>query len=272
MALLLAQLPVNDAHHAVAEIEHPLIVRDHHGGLAPFMHLLREKIDAAGHGSLIAQFPTVNTPTGLAFDSSGNLYVTNQPNQGSGYIKKLSPTGADLGIFSSSGVSGPSGLAFDSNGNLYVANSSNNTIEKFSSTGTDLGVFASSGLNNPVGLAFDANGNLYASNYGDATIRKFDSAGNGSLFAHLGAYGFYGIAFDSNGNLYVADLQDNSIRKFDSAGNSTVFASAGSKARFFISIRPGAMSVPTTAPGATADGMRPNDRNEADPKTKLASH
>ena len=39
VALLLAQSAIDDAHHAVAEVEHPLVVRHHHGGLAPLMHL-----------------------------------------------------------------------------------------------------------------------------------------------------------------------------------------------------------------------------------------
>src|SRR5208282_3761301 len=57
-------------------------------------------------------------PYGLAFDSSGNLYVANR---GNGTIEKFSPGGVDLGAFAT-GLNGPSGPAFDSSGNLYVAN------------------------------------------------------------------------------------------------------------------------------------------------------
>jgi len=90
----------------------------------------------------------LNGPEDLAFDASGNLYVSNYYNNS---IEKFSSTGTDLGAFAS-GLHGPAGLAFDASGNLYVSNV-NGTIEEFSSTGTDLGAFAS-GLVTPDGIAF----------------------------------------------------------------------------------------------------------------------
>ena len=59
--------------------------------------------------------PAGSGPTGLAFDSSGNLYVSNDG--GSGVIDKFDTTG-HMTIFAS-GFSHPHGLAFDSNGNLF---------------------------------------------------------------------------------------------------------------------------------------------------------
>ena len=99
----------------------------------------------------------MNSPRGLAFDSAGNLYVSNAANAGTGNntIEKFTPGGVGS-LFASSGLSTPEGLAFDSAGNLYASNigNGNPTIEKFNSTGTDLGVFASSGLSAPHFLAF----------------------------------------------------------------------------------------------------------------------
>src|SRR5262249_44743330 len=99
------------------------------------------KFTPDGVGSVFAD-SGLAIPFGLAFDSAGNLYVSNSF---SNKIRKVSPTGQDLGIFASTGLDGPLGLMFDGNGNLYVANRDSATIEKFSPTGQDLGVFAHTG-------------------------------------------------------------------------------------------------------------------------------
>ncbi|HEY9720567.1 MAG TPA: hypothetical protein V6D47_01050, partial [Oscillatoriaceae cyanobacterium] len=80
-----------------------------------------------------------NTPTELAFDASGNLYVADYLND---EIRAISPAGvvttfagsttsgsAD-GTGAAAGFSHPAGLAFDANGNLFVADQANNEIRK----------------------------------------------------------------------------------------------------------------------------------------------
>ncbi|MCW3055792.1 MAG: hypothetical protein JWN14_4962 [Chthonomonadales bacterium] len=84
---------------------------------------------------------------------SQNVFVANA---GDNTIHQFSPTGADLGVFASSGLNHPDGIVFDSLGNLYVSNAATsgtfaNTIHEFSPTGADLGTFASTGLNSPAG-------------------------------------------------------------------------------------------------------------------------
>ena len=122
----------------------------------------------------MATFASTNlsSPQGLAFDSSGNLYVANY---GDSTISKFDASGGYVSNITSN-LSYPSGLAFDSSGNLYAANIISTTISKFNSAGTFLSQI-NSNLNNPVGLAFDSSGNLYAANYNDSTISKFNSAG-----------------------------------------------------------------------------------------------
>src|SRR5437667_186975 len=100
-----------------------------------------EKFDSNGNGSLFAT--NLATPTGLALDNAGNLYVANW----GGTILKFD-SGGNVSRFATAGVSQPYGLAFDGNGNLYVANNANNTIEKFDSGGHG-SLFASAGLNEP---------------------------------------------------------------------------------------------------------------------------
>ena len=168
----------------------------------------------------------LNTPYGLAFDSSGNLYVSNQGNQ---TIRKFSSTGTDLGNFATTGLNGPAGVAFDSLGNLYVANLNNNTIRRFSSTGMDLGNFIATGLNGPESVRFDSSGNLYVPNVNNNTIRKFSPTGMDlGNFATTGLSLPVEVVFDSSGNLYAANDGDNTVHKFSATGGDLgTFASAG---------------------------------------------
>ena len=59
----------------------------------------------------------LSSPSGLAFDSSGNLYVASLGDK----IVKFTPNGNGSVFASSSLLDAPQGMAFDSSGNLYVA-------------------------------------------------------------------------------------------------------------------------------------------------------
>ena len=79
-----------------------------------------------GVGSVFAS-AGLNGPTGLAFDSAGNLYAANDAGSN---ILQFTPGGVGS-IFASTGLTRPYGLAFDSAGNLYAANYfPSHTIEK----------------------------------------------------------------------------------------------------------------------------------------------
>ena len=79
-----------------------------------------QQFTPAGVGSVFAS--GFNYPTGLAFDSTGNLFVANAP---ANTINKITPGGA-VSLFANSGLDLPVGLAFDSYGNLYVSNTHSN--------------------------------------------------------------------------------------------------------------------------------------------------
>lgn len=73
----------------------------------------------------------LNAPYGLAFDSSGNLYV---PNGGNDTISKFDSAGVYQSNITTN-LNTPTNLAFDTSGNLYAANTGDNTISKFDSAG-----------------------------------------------------------------------------------------------------------------------------------------
>jgi hypothetical protein len=120
----------------------------------------------------------LNTPFGLHFDSTGNLYVASL---GTGTIYEYSKAqlaigGALTGTAIISGVAFPNDMAFLANGNILVTAYGTNQVLQYSSTGALIGVFAS-GLNGPTGIAVDASGNVYVSNSLSNQILKFGPGG-----------------------------------------------------------------------------------------------
>jgi DNA-binding beta-propeller fold protein YncE len=165
---------------------------------------------------------------GLAFDSGGNLYVANHGNH---TIHRYSSTGADLGIFVSTGLSIPTGVAFDSQGRLVVCNYGDGSVSIYSATG-DLLSHVRTGLLNPIALALDSSDNIFVStpNIGaNSGVFRFSFDGSQkTLFATGMDFDPRGLAFDQAGNLYVANQHGNTVLRFAADGTSLgAFASTG---------------------------------------------
>lgn len=151
-------------------------------------------------GTQTSSISGFTTPDGMAFDSSGNLYIADA---GTGQIDKFSSAGASLGVFAS-GLNFPVELAFNNAGDLLVSEFFAQTVEEFSPAGTDLGQFAS--LTSPRGIAVDSQGNIYVVNQLTDVVYRFNADGTGQTVWATAADGISnprGLAFDSNGNLYV---------------------------------------------------------------------
>jgi len=185
-----------------------------------------------------AQF---NSPSGVAVDSAGNVYVADSHNHN---IRKITPgrvvrTLAGLAERSGSadgpGIKArfvyPRGVAVDGAGNLYVADTGNHTIRKITpggevttlagaarESGSADGIGSAARFHYPSGVAVDSEGNVYVANYGDHAIRKITPWGAvttlvkwvGNLGAAQGGFPT-GVAVDSSGNVYVAEQWNHSI-------------------------------------------------------------
>ena len=111
--------------------------------------------------------PDLTHPLGLAFDSSGNLFVVDMhgSDDKGGSILKFVPDGKKTAFFTtittklgSSRLTGPAGPAIDKAGNLFVSDRSSGTgrILKFTPDGTS-STFAA-GLGTPLGFGFRQSG------------------------------------------------------------------------------------------------------------------
>lgn len=146
------------------------------------------------------------TPSAIAIDSAGNLYVADS---GTSKIRKITPSGV------------VTTLAGTTSG--AIVNGAGTTAR----------------FNNPTGLAVDASGNVYVADNGNHAIRKILPSGVVSTFAG-GTYGYLegtataaqfkfpsDVAVDASGTVYVSDTQNYRIRKITSNGVTSAYAGSG---------------------------------------------
>ena len=116
-----------------------------------------------------------STPSGLAIDAGGNVWVTNSA---SGTITELTHAGTLVpGSPFASTASAPSAIAIDATGGAWIASKGSNTLIRMSDAGIPTATVADGGLNASNSVYIDASGNVFASNSGANTVSKFNYAG-----------------------------------------------------------------------------------------------
>lgn len=212
---------------------------------------------ANGSGT-VAQF---RAPHGVAFDSSGNVFVADFS---SNKIRRVTPAGV-VSTFAGSGASSsvdgqgtaasfnsPRQVAVDSSGTVYVAESEGHKIRKITPDGV-VSTLAGSGVQGsadgagsaasfrfPFGIAVDSIGNVYVGDLNNNKVRKISPDGVVSTLAGSGASGGAngtgaaasfnrpaGVAVDVDGNVYVVEVTGQRVRKITPAGVVSTLAGSG---------------------------------------------
>lgn len=148
------------------------------------------------------------TPSGLATDASGNVYVADSA---SNQLLKFA-AGSSTSTTLLTGLSSPGQVAVDGAGNVYVADTNASRIAvraaaASSTTATTIGT----GFNKPQGLVADATGNLYVADTGNNRIVEISPLGNQIALTTTGLSSPTRLALDATGNLYIADTGNNRI-------------------------------------------------------------
>jgi sugar lactone lactonase YvrE len=209
-----------------------------------------------------------NSPTGVAADLFGNVYVADA---GNSTIRKINPDGIVSTLAGMAGASGqadglgagarfnsPEGITVDAVGTLYVADTNNSTIRKVTplgivttlagaagQTGSLDGSGSAARFNGPYAVAVDNFLNVFVADFFNATIREVTAAGVVSTVAGTAQLpGFtdatgagakfnqpYGLAVDGGGNIYVADTYNRAVRKI--LPGCIVTTVGGPSSRFF---------------------------------------
>jgi len=177
--------------------------------------------DGAYQGDGVPALSTpLNTPSGLAIDGAGNLFIADTLNNRirkvdavTGIITTIAGNGepgsatkvGDGGLAVQANLNQPQGVTVDANGNLYIADTANQRIRRVDAI---------------TGLITTVAGDGQPSANGDG---KGTYTGDGGPAAQAGLSLPYAVAFDSSGNMYIPDSANNVIRMVNSAGTiSTV--------------------------------------------------
>ena len=229
------------------------------------------KIDRDGNVTTLPG--SFDTPSGLALDKAGNLFVAET---GANAIRKISPDGA-VTTLAGDGVAGfgdgpakrarfngPIGVAVDDKGQVYVADSYNDRIRVIAadgqvrtlagqgSPGFADGQGSGAAFDTPTGIAIDRHGVLVVADSGNDAVRRIDRDGRVSTLAHSdpkdGAgllRGIVGLVPTWDGFVYLASYGRGRIVEMSPSGALRVLAGPGSTIQ-------GNAALPMTGPAGLA--------------------
>ena len=206
------------------------------------------------------------SPRGLAFDSSGNLFLgQTKRNNGEAFhamVLKFPPQGHQS-VLGNAALAVAEGVATDGAGNVYALVQELRfeaiTIYKFAPDGTRT-VFGSLPAVQGFDIAFDSTGNLFAADASNATIWKFTPDGTRTVFVGPEAFAPetspIGLAFDSAGNLFVStegSPGSDSVLVFTPDGMESTFATGLTQPRGLAFDASGNLFVAETRPAPLGD-------------------
>jgi uncharacterized protein (TIGR03437 family) len=236
--------------------------------LADYYNYEVRKIDTTGmmtdfaggvsYGSIASGVPAttaVMNPQGVAFDGTGNLYISDangnytviqRVDLSTGLIYTVAGSGTvgftgDSGVALYAELNNPAGIVvsagaiyFADVSNLRVRKIANNIINTVAGTGDrDTGPATNAFLNFPEGLAIDGTGDILVADTGNLEAREFKAGGNINGVGQLQGGSPFGAAVDKAGNFYITDEEPSfpsqmpHILQISPGGTTTVIAGNG---------------------------------------------
>jgi sugar lactone lactonase YvrE len=99
-----------------------------------------------GHGAASTEEDGFDTPTGLAVDEDGNVYVSDT---GNAVIKKFSPLGVPLQMIGEGRLEEPRGVTIDERGQIIVSDTAARQVSVFAANGSYVGSITSEAFEEP---------------------------------------------------------------------------------------------------------------------------
>ncbi len=199
-----------------------------------------------------ATLALLNSPTGVALDSAGNLFIADT---GNNRVRMVFPNGV-IGTVAGNGnaafygdgsraivasLNAPRGVAVGRDDELYIADTGNHRIRRVDGSGIldtvvgrgrgfggDGGPPANALLRFPSDLAFGPDGAMYIADQGNGRIRKVGSDGLiRTLAGDTDPIDTAGVSVDVSGNVYVSDFSGNRVLRIAPGGDVTDVAGTG---------------------------------------------
>lgn len=218
----------SEIHHVVRKVDPNGVITTYAGtGVSGY----------SGDGGL-AIYAQLNSPTGVALDSLGNLYIAESSHR----IRKVATNGiittvagngvagysGEGGLATNAQINSPVSVSVDSQGNLFIVDAGNHRIRKVDDSGIittvagngiagysgDGGAAINAALGDITDVAVDGSGNMFiamTTNLG--IVRRVDMSGIISTVMNSSTIGGYylqamGITVDAFGNLLVSDAHN----------------------------------------------------------------
>jgi sugar lactone lactonase YvrE len=174
----------------------------------------------------------LNSPTQIALDGAGDMYVANFGSGSTGNVVKVPVGGGPATVVSTSPIvlGKPDGVALDAAGNLYIADYQNGDVVEVTPAGVATTFATLSNDGQPGPMAIDLAGNLYVVDMANNEVVKVTPGGaqspvNTGTNVELGFAEW--VAVDAAGTVYIDDAQLDQVIKVTAAGAGSIVTLPG---------------------------------------------